>query len=53
MLACSFVGAPATVTPALKAFVERTGVDELIVASAIFDPEARARSYEMLKGLAL
>jgi luciferase family oxidoreductase group 1 len=53
MLACSFVGAAATVAPALKAFVARTGVDELVVASAIFDPAARARSYEMLKGLAL
>jgi hypothetical protein len=47
------VGAAATVAPALKAFVARTGVDELVVASAIFDPAARARSYEMLKGLAL
>ena len=53
MLACSFVGAPGTVAPALNAFVARTGVDELIVASAIFDPAARIRSYEMLKSLAL
>ena len=53
MLTCSFVGAPATVAPTLKAFIERTGVDELIVASAIFDPAARIRSYEMLKSLAL
>ena len=53
MLACSFVGAPETVQAGLKAFVARTGVDELIVASAIYDPQAKLRSYELLKGLAL
>ena len=53
MLACSFVGAPDTVQAGLKAFVARTGVDELIVASAIYDPEAKLRSYELLKRLAL
>jgi luciferase family oxidoreductase group 1 len=53
MLACSFVGAPETVAPQIRAFLARTGVDELIVASAIFDPAARIRSYEMLKSLAI
>ena len=41
MLACSFVGAPATVEASLNAFVARTGLDELIVACAVYDPAAR------------
>ena len=32
----------------LDHFVEETGVDELIVASAIYDHAARLRSYEIL-----
>jgi luciferase family oxidoreductase group 1 len=53
MLACSFVGSPATVEAPLKSFLARTGLDELIVASAIYDPAARRRSYELLKSLPL
>ena len=53
MLACSFVGSPATVERELRAFVARVGVDELIVASAIHDQQARFRSFELLKGLEL
>eukprot|EP01037_Dinobryon_pediforme_P012725 gene12725-12821_t len=48
MLACAFVGAPATVGAQLKAFADRTGLDELLVASAIYDHSARLRSYELL-----
>ncbi len=51
MLSCSFVGAPDTVRRELEAFVAHTKADELIVASAIFDPAARRRSYEMLAHL--
>ena len=47
-LGCSFVGSPATVRAGLEAFTGETGADELIVASAIFDHEARKRSYELL-----
>ena len=36
MLTCSFVGSPTTVETQLRAFVARTGIDELIVASAIY-----------------
>jgi luciferase family oxidoreductase group 1 len=53
MLECSFVGSPQTVKPQLEAFVTRTGASELMVASAIFDPQARLRSYELLAGLRL
>lgn len=49
MLQCSFVGSPATVLSGLRKFVEETGVDELIVASAIYEHDARLRSYELLK----
>jgi alkanesulfonate monooxygenase SsuD/methylene tetrahydromethanopterin reductase-like flavin-dependent oxidoreductase (luciferase family) len=50
-LGCSFVGSIGTVQRELEAFVARTGVDELIVATAVFDPEARKRSYTLLAGL--
>jgi luciferase family oxidoreductase group 1 len=48
MLACSFVGSPATVRAGLERLVAETAADELIVAAGIFDQGARLRSYEML-----
>ncbi len=48
MLACSIVGSPETVRHGLERFVQYSGADELMVVSAIFDPEARRRSYAML-----
>nr|HMS81664.1 LLM class flavin-dependent oxidoreductase [Burkholderiaceae bacterium] len=48
MLACSFVGSPDTVRRELQRFVERTACDELMVSAAIFDHDARKRSYELL-----
>lgn len=48
MLACSFVGSAQTVREELEGFIEQTGADELIVASAIYDHAARLRSYEIL-----
>ena len=48
MLAQSVVGSPATVRAGVERFVELTGVDEVMVVSAIFDHEARLRSYEIL-----
>jgi len=50
MLACSFVGSPATIRRELGRFVDATGADELMVASAIHDHAARRRSYELLAG---
>jgi luciferase family oxidoreductase group 1 len=47
-LACSIVGSPHTVRAGLADFVETTGVDEVIVASAIYDPAARTHSCELL-----
>jgi luciferase family oxidoreductase group 1 len=48
MLACSYVGAPATVRAGLDQLAARTGADELIVAAGIFDQAARLRSYDLL-----
>ena len=48
MLKYAFVGSPHTVRRGLEEFVERTGVDELMVVSAIYDHAARLRSYELL-----
>ncbi|UUL81539.1 LLM class flavin-dependent oxidoreductase [Sphingomonas qomolangmaensis] len=44
VLSCSAIGSPATVRREIAAFVERTGVDELMIAGATYDPEARLRS---------
>ncbi|MFO7287490.1 MAG: LLM class flavin-dependent oxidoreductase [Gammaproteobacteria bacterium] len=48
MLACSFVGSPASVRDKLSRFVADTHADEVIVAAAIYDHAARLRSYELL-----
>ena len=41
------VGSVATVRERISAFLERTQADELIVAGACYDPEARIRSLEL------
>jgi luciferase family oxidoreductase group 1 len=43
-LGCSAIGGPATVARQLAAFVRRTGVDEVLVTSAMYDHDARKRS---------
>ena len=48
VLSCSAVGSPATVRRAVEDFVARTGADELIIVSQIYDHQARLRSYELL-----
>jgi luciferase family oxidoreductase group 1 len=52
VLSCSAIGAPDTVAAQLKAFIERTGADELMVTSQIFDHAARLRSYEITAEIA-
>jgi luciferase family oxidoreductase group 1 len=44
VLACSAIGGPAKVARDLNAFIARTGVDEVMVTSAMFDHTARKRS---------
>lgn len=48
MLGCSVVGSPRTIREGLTRLIEKTGADELMVASAIYDHGARLRSYEIL-----
>jgi luciferase family oxidoreductase group 1 len=45
VLSCSAVGSPASVRKQMTDFVARTKPDELMIASMIFDHEARVRSY--------
>ena len=52
MLTYAFVGSRETVRQGLLRFIERTRVDELMVVSALYDHEARLRSYELLAELA-
>ena len=51
MLTYSFVGSPQTVAAGLNNFIKQTGVDEVIVVSAIYDHGARLHSYELLSGI--
>ncbi len=48
MLACSFYGSPATIKAKVAPLIEATGADELMVAAAIWDHQARVRSFELL-----
>ena len=48
VLSCSAVGSPDTVRTAVDAFIARTGADELMITSQVFDHKARLRSYELL-----
>jgi luciferase family oxidoreductase group 1 len=47
VLSCSAVGSPETVSLELQAFIARTGADELMITSQIFEHAARLRSYEI------
>jgi luciferase family oxidoreductase group 1 len=51
MLAQSVVGSPETVRAGVDRFLDLTGVDEIMVVSAIFDHAARLRSYELVASL--
>jgi luciferase family oxidoreductase group 1 len=48
VLSCSAIGDSATVRAEIDAFVRRTGADELMITSQIYDHEARVRSYEIV-----
>jgi alkanesulfonate monooxygenase SsuD/methylene tetrahydromethanopterin reductase-like flavin-dependent oxidoreductase (luciferase family) len=47
VLACTAIGSPATVRRALQDFISRTGADELMITSQIFDHAARVHSFEI------
>ncbi|HEX6913524.1 MAG TPA: LLM class flavin-dependent oxidoreductase [Longimicrobium sp.] len=46
-LACSAAGSPETVRRGLESFIARTGADELMITSQVYDHAARVRSYEI------
>jgi luciferase family oxidoreductase group 1 len=48
----AIVGSPATVKRGIRAFVRRTGIDELMVTAAIYDHAARLRSFEIIAEVA-
>lgn len=54
MMAYTFVGSKQTVKEQLSKFIDETGIDELMVASHIFDSDAKLKSFsivsEILKG---
>lgn len=45
VLSASSIGTQADVERDLATFIDRTGVDEVIIAAQIFDPQARKHSY--------
>ena len=47
VLSCSAIGAPDTVRRQLQDFIDRTGADELMITSQIFDHAQRLRSFEI------
>jgi luciferase family oxidoreductase group 1 len=47
IFASSAIGSPATVAASIEAFVERTGADELMITSQIYDHQKRLRSFEI------
>ena len=47
VLLCSAIGSPGTVERALEGFIQRTGADEIILTSQMFDHAARLRSFEI------
>jgi alkanesulfonate monooxygenase SsuD/methylene tetrahydromethanopterin reductase-like flavin-dependent oxidoreductase (luciferase family) len=47
----AIVGSPGTVRRGIGEFLRRTRVDELMVTAAIFEHEARLRSFEIVAGI--
>lgn len=48
MLAYSFFGSQTTVKAELTAFIEQTGIQEIMASSHIYDQQARLKSYRLL-----
>ncbi len=47
MLSYAFIGNLATIEPQLQSFVDRTGVDEIMLTTHLFDPAKKIRSLEL------
>jgi luciferase family oxidoreductase group 1 len=50
-LSCSFIGSDEDIAPELSDFIDKTGIDELMVTSHIYDQDSRIHSYELLKSI--
>ncbi|CAM5409223.1 LLM class flavin-dependent oxidoreductase [Eoetvoesiella caeni] len=50
-LACSIIGSPSTVRAGVDQLLARTGADELMIVSDVFNHHHRLRSYELISGL--
>ena len=48
MLSCTFTGSRETIRKELTAFIDETGIDELMAATYIYDHEAKLRSFTIL-----
>jgi luciferase family oxidoreductase group 1 len=51
VLSCAAIGSPPSVREQVEAFIARTGADELMITSNMFEHKARLRSYEIVSGL--
>jgi luciferase family oxidoreductase group 1 len=48
MLSCSIIGGPETVREGIRALLERTRADELMIVSDVYDLDLRLRSFELI-----
>ena len=48
IMSCSAIGSPDTVLEKTRQFIAKTGADELMITSQIYDHTARLRSYEIV-----
>lgn len=51
MIAYSFIGGPEKVKRELQEFLDKTQVDELMIATAVYEHKARLHSYEIIGNL--
>ena len=51
VLSCSAIGGPDKVHAAIRAFIARTGADELMITAQAYDHDARLRSFEIVAAL--
>ena len=47
MMQCTVIGGPEKVADGIAAFVKRTGIDEILITSAIYDHDARKHSMQI------
>jgi luciferase family oxidoreductase group 1 len=51
VLACTAIGSPSVVRERIAGFIQRTGADELMITSQMYDHHHRRRSYELTAGI--